>query len=263
MIERRLQLPRPGGAMETFAVHPSGEGKFPSVILYMDMWGMRATLEHVARRIAAAGYYCILPDLYYRGGRIRYAAHDIPGRQLNFAALEPAHQTALRAAMDGLSDAMVIEDTAYLLDFMRDQPVLNGPVGAVGYCMGGRHALCVAGTFPQRFKATACLHGAGLVSAGEHSPHLIARQAAGEIYCGHAELDRYAPPDVVARLDDTFTGCAVRYQRRVHIGAEHGYALSDRDVFDRDATDQDWTAIFAMLRRQLVRETINADCGRD
>ena len=238
--------------METFLVHPSAGNAFSAVILYMDMWGMRATLADIARRIAAAGYYCVLPDLYYRGGHVRHAARDIPGRQLNFAALEPERQTALRAAMDGLSDAMIIEDTAFLLDFMRRDPsVRRGPVGAVGYCMGGRHALCVAGTFPQRVKATACLHGAGLVTAADNSPHLLARRADGEIYCGHAERDKYAPPDVVERLDDALSGCRVRHQWRVHVAAQHGYALPDRDVFDKAAANRDWENIFAMFKRQL------------
>jgi len=253
MIERTLQIRSPRGEMETFVVQPSGGGAFPAVILFMDMWGIRATLFDIARRIATAGYTCMLPDLYYRRGRVRYAARDAPGRRLSFADLESERQTALRAAMDGLSDAMIIEDTAFLLDFMsRDESVRPGVAGTIGYCMGGRHALCVAGTFPERFKATACLHGAGLISAGENSPHLVTRHAAGEIYCGHAELDKYAPADVVERMDEALSGCRVRYERRVHPGAHHGYAMPDRDVYDPKATEQDWDAILAMLRRQLT-----------
>ena len=252
MIERTLQLGRTGGEMDTFVVHPSGGGRFPPVILFMDMWGIRAALTDIARRIAAAGYYCILPDLYYRGGKVRYAARDIVGRPLTFTDLEPGRQIALRAAMDGLSNAMVIADTAFLLDLMiGSEPVRPGPAGAIGYCMGGRHVLCVAGAFPEHFKATACLHGAGLVSAAEDSPHLMARRADGEIYCGHAELDKYAPADVVERMDEALSGCRVRYQRRVHAGAHHAYAMPDRDVFDPRATEQDWEAILAMFRRQL------------
>jgi carboxymethylenebutenolidase len=255
MIERTFQLRRPDGEMDILVVHPSGGGAFPAAILYMDMWGIRGTLADIARRIAAVGYYCVLPDLYYRRGKVRYAARDVSGRRLSFADLEPGRQIALRAAMDGLSDAMVLEDTAFLLDFFsRDPSVRHGAVGAVGYCMGGRHALCVAGTFPERCKATACLHGTGLVTAAESSPHLLARRADGEIYCGHAERDRYAAADVVERLDDALSGCRVRHRWRVHKGAEHGYALPDRNVFDREATDQDWEAIFAMLGQQLFRE---------
>jgi carboxymethylenebutenolidase len=255
MIEHTFRLPRPNGEMEVFVVHPAGGGASPAVILYMDMWGFRATLLDIARSVAAAGYYCVLPDLYYRRGKIRYAGRDIPGLKLSFADLEPERQTALRAAMDGLSDAMVIDDTVALLDALsRDASVRHGPVGAVGYCMGGRHALCVAGTFPQRFKATACLHGAGCVTADDNSPHLLARRADGELYCGHAERDQYAPPDVVERLEQALTGCRVRHNWRVHAGAEHGYTMPDRKAFNQKATAQDWETIFAMFGGQLLRE---------
>ncbi|HEX9464880.1 MAG TPA: dienelactone hydrolase family protein [Alphaproteobacteria bacterium] len=257
MIERTIQLRREGGEMETFIAHPSAGGPFPAVMLYMDMWGMRTAVTDIARRIAAAGYYCVLPDLYYRGGKVRYAAHDDAGKGLSFTDLDPERQIALRAAMNKLSDAMVIWDTAFLLQFMtQGEPVRPGPFGAVGYCMGGRHALCAAGTFPDRFRAAACLHGTDLVKDGETSPHLLARRAAGEIYCGHAGRDRYARPDVVQRLDEALAGCSVRYQRRVHADAQHSYAMPDRDVFDQDATDQDWREISAMLIRQLRPEAL-------
>ena len=43
----------------------------------------------------------------------------------------------------------------------------------------------------------------------------------------------------------------VRYRGHVHVGADHGYALPDRDVFDKFAANRDWEYIFAMYRRQL------------
>jgi carboxymethylenebutenolidase len=43
----------------------------------------------------------------------------------------------------------------------------------------------------------------------------------------------------------------VAFTARVHPGARHGYALPDRDIHDRQAAETDWTAIFAMFRRQL------------
>jgi carboxymethylenebutenolidase len=253
LTERTLQFHRPGGEMETFIVHPSSGGPFIPIILYMDMWGFRWVLFDIARRIAAAGYYCIMPDLYYRHGKVRYAPHDIKDRPLNFVDLAPERQKLLRDAMDGLSNAMVADDTAFLLDFMsHGEPVRPGPIGSVGYCMGGRHGLYIAGTYPDRFKATACLHGAGLITPGEDSAHLVARNADGEIYCGHAERDKYAPADVVERIDEALAGRRVRYERRVHKGAEHSYAMPDRDVYDPKATEQDWQSILAMFRRQLT-----------
>ena len=41
------------------------------------------------------------------------------------------------------------------------------------------------------------------------------------------------------------------YIYEVHPGAEHGYALPDRDIHDQRAANRDWELIFAMFRRQL------------
>ena len=42
-----------------------------------------------------------------------------------------------------------------------------------------------------------------------------------------------------------------RYHHEVHMGAEHGYALPNRDIHDKKATLRDWEIILAMFRRQL------------
>ena len=130
--------------------------------------------------------------------------------------------------------------------------VLPGPAGAIGYCMGGRHVLCVAGSFPERIRAAACLHGAYLVNDHPNSPHLLARRARGEIYCGHAELDKYAPADVVRTVDEALAGSTLRIYSVVHQGAQHAYAIPDRHVYDPRAAEIDWENIGAMLQRQLA-----------
>src|SRR6516225_4271942 len=58
--------------MGTFVVHPEESGPFAPVIIYMDVWGLRTELCDIARKVAVVGYYVLLPDLYYRRGRIRH-----------------------------------------------------------------------------------------------------------------------------------------------------------------------------------------------
>mgnify|MGYP003352876788 CR=1 FL=1 len=73
------------------------------------------------------------------------------------------------------------DDAAELLAFMDgDASIRPGPVGSIGYCMGGRHVLCIAGKFPSRFKANACLHGVEIVTDKPDSPHRLAMAAEGE-----------------------------------------------------------------------------------
>jgi carboxymethylenebutenolidase len=74
----------------------------------------------------------------------------------------------------------------------------------------------------------------------------------GEIYCGFAEKDDLAPPATIATLGQLFAGCTqVKYRAIVHPGTVHGYALPDRDIFEKDAAHRDWENIFAMFKRQL------------
>jgi carboxymethylenebutenolidase len=117
--------------------------------------------------------------------------------------------------------------------------------------MGGRHVMCVAGAYPERFIAGASPHGTQLVSDRDDSPHRLADRFSGELYCGFAEKDPNAAPPARQALSEAFAGSPVDYCYEVHPGAEHGYALPDRDIHDKRAANRDWEVIFAMFRRQL------------
>src|SRR5476651_2301266 len=69
MIEQELDIATADGAMNTFITHPEEGGPFPVVLFYMDAPGKREELHDMARRIAAVGYFVVLPNLYYRRSR--------------------------------------------------------------------------------------------------------------------------------------------------------------------------------------------------
>ncbi|MCY3793106.1 MAG: dienelactone hydrolase family protein, partial [Gammaproteobacteria bacterium] len=66
MIEHHIDIETPDGAMNTFIVHPDEGGPHPLAVFYMDAPGKREELHDMARRLATAGYYVMLPNLYYR-----------------------------------------------------------------------------------------------------------------------------------------------------------------------------------------------------
>ncbi|HEY1797497.1 MAG TPA: dienelactone hydrolase family protein [Stellaceae bacterium] len=252
MHDRIAAIETASGQMETFVAHPEQGGPFPPVVMYMDFWGVREELFDIARRVATVGYYCVVPDLYYRQGRVRNEWRNEKNEMISMHRLDPERQRQARIPLDQLSNAMVIEDTAALLDFIdHGEPVRPGGVGAFGYCMGGRHVLCAAGTYPERFIANASLHGTMLVSDREDSPHRLAERFRGELYCGFAEHDPHASPEMIRELGAILARCTVKYHHEIHLGAEHGYALPNRDIHDKRATNRDWELIFAMFRRQL------------
>src|SRR4029453_7283952 len=102
MIENDVEVTTKYGRQHAFAVCPDASGPFPGIILYMDAPGFREELRNQARRIAKAGYFCLLPDLYYRLGTIRF---DVPRR-------DDAMSVVIRGAMKSPTRAGVLDDTA-------------------------------------------------------------------------------------------------------------------------------------------------------
>ena len=76
MIEQTIDVPTKDGAATTFIAHPEREGPHPIVLFFMDAPAIREELRDMARRIAAVGYYVMLPNLYYRRGVLELA--DLP-----------------------------------------------------------------------------------------------------------------------------------------------------------------------------------------
>ena len=252
MKERLATITTSRGAMEAFIAHPRESAPFSAVIVYMDIWGMREELFDIARRIGTAGYYCVVPDLYHAQGRIRNEFRNEENRTISYTRLTKDQQEKVMGPRRKLTDAMVVDDTSSILDFIRNgEPVRDGPLGCVGFCMGGRHALRIAAELSSHFRACACLHGTSLVTSEPDSLHLTVGNAKGEIYCGFAELDPDGSRETIETISRSLRNSEARFNYELHEGAEHGYALPDRDIHDKAAADRDWEHIFAMFRRQL------------
>jgi len=252
MIESMTDIETPDGRMDTFVCHPEGGGAFPSVVILMDIWGLREELFDIARKVAVTGCHCIVPNFWYRQGRVRFEFRDGRGQMLSFDRIPVEAQKQMREQMRVTTDEMAMADLGSVLKFLEAQPVKAGPKATIGYCLGGRYSLQAAALYPDEFRASASLHGTRLVSDAALSPHRHAGKMRGEIYCGFAEHDDLAPPATRKALEDAFAACPdVRYRAVLHQTAHHGYALPDRDIHDKQASNRDWESIFAMLRRVL------------
>lgn len=252
MKEAFIDIPTADGRMDCFFTRPQEGGPFPAVVIYMDIWGLREELFEIARRVATTGYVCVVPNFYYRQGKIRYDTRNAENKVVSVSRLDPQVRDGMLATLAKLSNTMVAADSGALLDFLAADPgVRPGPKGAIGYCMGGRHLLCAATTYPDQFRAMISLHGTEMVSDRPDSPHLKFGALRGELYCGYGEKDSHTDAALVARMAELLRPCALAYRYEVHKGADHGYALPGRDVYDSRAAARDWELIHAMFRRQI------------
>ena len=148
MIENELDIETPDGKMNTFITYPEGGGPFPVVLFLMDAMGKRNDLHDMARRLAAAGYFVLLPNLYYR--RIREYLPDWSD--------EEKEMEIMFGHMGSISNSMIVDDCQALLEYADHQSAAkHGAAGAIGYSMSGAFVFAAAAQLSDRIKATASI----------------------------------------------------------------------------------------------------------
>ncbi|HEX4710956.1 dienelactone hydrolase family protein [Phenylobacterium sp.] len=244
MIEQTVDIPTRHGAKTTFIVHPERDAGHPVVLFFMDAPGIREELRDMARRIAAVGYYVMLPNLYYRSGVLELA--DLP------TLPEAESRARMFDLMGSLSIPLVMSDGDALLDFAdRDPAASNGKIATLGYCMSGQYAINFAARYPERVAAAASIYGVQLVTDQADSPHLAAQKAKAELYFACAEHDPYAPLEMVEALDQTVKSKNLKGEVELYPGVHHGFAFPQRPAYDRPAAERHWERLFALWRRRL------------
>lgn len=253
LAENEMKVHTPDGEMTTFVVRPEGEGPFPVAMLYQDGVGYRDQIKENARRFAAAGYYVVVPDLFYRSGpKISFDFSNLAGGPSGHEGEK------LRAIIGQVKPPKVVEDTKAVFAAIASDPAASrGPKVCVGYCMGARFALYVASAMPDDFAAAAGIHPGALVNETPESPHHDLANVRGELYFAFAEIDRTATPELIDRFRDEMRRRGVRGEVERVQGATHGFAMEDLPVYNREAAERHFEKVLALWRRHVPAEPVN------
>ncbi len=242
MIDQQIDIATKDGKTTTFITHPERGGPFPVIIFYMDAPAIREELRDMARRLGTAGYYVMLPNMYYRAGVMEIGP-------INPDPNSPERKRMFEL-MNSINIPLVMEDTKALLAYAETQKAANtGIVGTVGYCMSGRYAVNAATHFPDRVKAAASIYGTHLATDQSDSPHLAASKTKAELYFGCAETDIYAPQEIIEKVREGMKGS--KNEVEIYPGTHHGFAFPKRPIYDRDAAERQWERLLALYRRNL------------
>ncbi len=242
MIEHHIDIPTADGAMNTFVVHPEEGGPHPVVLFFMDAPGKREELHDMARRIAAVGYVVVLPNLYYRRARDYFLKERT----------EPL-MAEMFEHMKSLNRVTSECDTRALLHYVDSQPAVADAsrIGAVGYCMSGPIVMWAAAAFPDRIACMASIHGAGMATDAPDSPHRIAAKVRCPSYFACAEIDKWAPPGDIAKLQAALEAARVAHRIEWYPKVEHGFVFPQRTVYDRASSERHYERLFELFGRCL------------
>jgi carboxymethylenebutenolidase len=225
-----VEIQTSDGVAEAYLVTPGEDGPFPSVLLYMDAFGLRPQIHRMAERLASEGYAVLAPNVFYRDHEADLGTSDFG---------------VLREYMKALTSDAVERDARAYLDFLAP----DGPVGVTGYCMGGRLTLLTAGRLPERVAAAASFHAGNLATDAPESPHRVFGDIRGEVYVAHADQDRSMPPEQMERVEKALAG--VTHRAELYEGARHGFTMADLEVYDEQADQRHWRELLGLLSRTI------------
>ncbi|HEX9864653.1 MAG TPA: dienelactone hydrolase family protein [Acidimicrobiia bacterium] len=197
------------------------QGPGPGVLMLHSFWGLTASMKGLCDDLADHGYTVLAPDI-------------------NFGELPASEQEALdhlgRADPNRL--ASLVLSSAKLLH----EKSTDGPIGMVGFGMGGSLALWASVRLADLVGAAVSFYGSQQIDfAGAKAAYLVHL----------AEEDEYVSDDEAAFMEATMRleNLDVDVSRRS--GTRHGFAEPDGDTFDPGAFDEAWAKTLQFLDSRL------------
>lgn len=232
----RIEIQTDDGTAPAFTY---GEQGHPNVLMFIDGLGMRPAMHAIAERVAASGYYVLMPDVFYRAGA--YTPPD-PAKLFSEPEVRAAWFKMMSAAA---SQEKLMRDTKHYLAQLPREAVV-----AFGYCMGGRMSVAAAGTYPDRIVAAAAFHPGGLATDAADSPHLLAPNIKGKIYVAAASDDASFDTAQQERFSTAMTAAGVDLTMETY-AAKHGWVPTDTPVHDPDCAEKHWVKLLDLLVHSL------------
>jgi carboxymethylenebutenolidase len=191
-----VTIPIQGGQLLGYLARPEGDGSRGAVLAIHENRGLVEHTKDCARRLAAAGYVALAPDLLSRQG--------------GTGAVEDA--TAALGKADANQNT---QDLIATLDWLAKQPGVDGNRLAVtGWCMGGGYTWRVATQASSRIKAAVPWYGP--------NPPSDADKIAAPVFAIYGALDERINAGIPAIAEQMWKNNKA-FALRVYPNAQHAF----------------------------------------
>lgn len=235
------------GACDAVLFHPNARGKWPAVLVWPDIMGLRPAFRDMGRRLAAQGYTVLVVNPFYRSARA-----PVIGDHFDFS--NPEQRNRLMGYRGAMTDDGIDSDARAYLAFLDDQAVTDKArkAGVQGYCMGGALSFRTAAAVSSRIGAVGSFHGGnGLVTDKPDSPHLlIAKTHAAYLVC-QAQNDDAKDPAMKDKLKAAFAAAGRPATIEVY-AADHGWCVPGGAVYNAAEAERAWSNLSTLYKTNLV-----------
>ncbi len=205
-----------------YRADPTGAPK-GAIVVIQEIFGVNHHIRSVCDRLAGEGYVAIAPAIFDRV-------------EPNFTCgYSPDEIAVARKFVANPDWPAMLRDTQAAIDAVKDV----GPVGIIGFCLGGSIAYAAA-TKLSGLKAAVGYYGGAVVRFADDKPKVPTQLHFGE-------------KDAGIPLTDVETIKAKRLEVEVFIypGAQHGFHCDERPSYDKASADVAWPRSMAFFAKHL------------
>ena len=243
MLAEIVSIPgNKGELISAYVARPLGPGPFPGVVLVHHNPGWDEWYREATRKFAHHGYAAVSHNLHHRAGE--GSADDLAAKV---------------RAQGGVPDAQVIGDTEGAVTWLRAQPYLNGKVGVIGSCSGGRHAYLYACN-TKSIDAVVDLWGGRVVMGAEElnakmpaAPIDMTRDLGCPLLGIFGNDDRAPSPEQVNQHEAALRQHGKAHEFHRYDGAGHGFFYWHRPLYRPEQAMDAWRKVFAFLGKHLAK----------
>lgn len=227
--------------IDAYLARPTGGGPYPGVVVIHHMPGWDEATKEIARKFAHNGYTAISPNLHFREGK----------------GSSDENSASVRVA-GGMPDARTMGDVQAAVNYLRRLPYLNGKVGIIGYCSGGRQVYLAACTLSGIDAAVDCYGGGVVTPASELTPRqpVAPIEYTKDLPCPllglfGVEDKRPSPADTVV-TEAELKRFGKTYEFHTYDNAGHGFFAVDRPSYRQEAAVEGWKQVFNWFGKHLA-----------
>ena len=240
-----VTIATPAGVTDALLFTPQGTGKWPAVLVWSDLGGLRPAIADIGRRLAGEGYVVLVPNMFYRTVAMNGRSPPAP--------LTPEESRERSGAwLDAIGDEGGEADAKAYLAFLDSRPEVDTSrkAGVIGLQYGSPYAFRSAFALPERIGAVAVLHPIRIATARGNSPHLFVGRSKAAYYVALAGPDDEREPADKEDLRKAFADAGLRGTVEV-LPAGNGFAMSDLAAYDPVSLEAAWTQAMALFDEHL------------
>jgi carboxymethylenebutenolidase len=194
-----------------------------AVVVIQEIFGVNHHIRAVCNRLAGEDYVAIAPSIFDRV-------------EPNFTSgYSPEEVAVARKFVANPDWAAMLRDTQAAIDAVRTV----GPVGIIGFCLGGSIAYAAA-TKLSGLSTAIGYYGGAIVRFADDKPKVPTQLHFGE-------------KDAGIPLSDVETIPAKRPDVEIHVypGAQHGFHCDERASYDKSSADIAWPRSLGFVAKHL------------